>query len=45
MLAATILAVFIVPVLYVVVNKIAARRRAPSGVAADQIPVHAGGGD
>ncbi|HEY3936677.1 MAG TPA: multidrug efflux RND transporter permease subunit [Bryobacteraceae bacterium] len=45
MLAATLLAVFIVPVLYVVVNKIAARRKAPSEALTEQIPVHAGAGD
>jgi hypothetical protein len=45
MLAATLLAVFIVPVLYVVVNKIAARRKSASESLAQQIPVHAGGGD
>lgn len=45
MLAATLLAVFIVPVLYVVVNRIASRRRAPSKVPADAEPAHAGGGD
>jgi hydrophobe/amphiphile efflux-1 (HAE1) family protein len=44
MLAATLLAVFIVPVLYVVVNRIASRRRAKSEVAAAAEPVHAGEG-
>jgi hydrophobe/amphiphile efflux-1 (HAE1) family protein len=43
MLAATLLAVFIVPVLYVVVNRIASRQRAPGKVPADQQPVHVGG--
>jgi hydrophobe/amphiphile efflux-1 (HAE1) family protein len=46
MLAATILAVFIVPVLYVVVNKFAHRRKgAPEAIPDRPIPVHAGGGD
>ena len=41
MVAATILAVFIVPVLYVIVNRIAARRGVSSDVSRE--PVHAGG--
>jgi Cu/Ag efflux pump CusA len=45
MLAATLLAVFIVPVLYVVVNRIASRRPAASQVPSRPEPVHAGGGD
>ncbi len=45
MLSATLLAVFIVPVLYVVVNRIASRRRAPSKVVPEPEPVRAGGGD
>ncbi len=46
MLAATLLAVFIVPVLYVVVNRIATRRRgATSEVRSSIEPVHAGGRD
>ncbi|MBV9303690.1 MAG: multidrug efflux RND transporter permease subunit [Acidobacteriaceae bacterium] len=45
MLAATLLAVFIVPVLYVVVNRIASRRRAPAEAPAGVEPVAAGGGD
>jgi Cu/Ag efflux pump CusA len=45
MLAATLLAVFIVPVLYVVVNRIASRQRTVTQVRADAEPVHAGGGD
>src|SRR5204863_239833 len=45
MLSATLLAVFIVPVLYVVVNRIASRRRAPRGVITERQPAHAGGGD
>jgi multidrug efflux pump subunit AcrB len=44
MIAATVLAVFIVPVLYVVVNRIAARRRIASEQT-DAEPVHAGGLD
>ncbi|MGI9072107.1 MAG: efflux RND transporter permease subunit [Bryobacteraceae bacterium] len=43
MLAATLLAVFIVPVLYVVVNRIASRRGAPAPAIPE--PVHAGGDD
>ena len=48
MIAATILAVFIVPALYVVVNRIAARRKASSQsakVSAPPEPVPVGGGD
>jgi hydrophobe/amphiphile efflux-1 (HAE1) family protein len=45
MLAATLLAVFIVPVLYVVVNRIASRRRAAAPATAVPEPVHAGGDD
>jgi len=41
MVAATILAVFIVPVLYVIVNRIATRRGVTSDVSRE--PVHAGG--
>jgi multidrug efflux pump subunit AcrB len=44
MLAATLLAVFIVPALYVVVNRIAFRRGTRKLAAAPE-PVHAGGGD
>lgn len=44
MISATILAVFIVPVLYVVVNRIASRR-AQSKPAEVREPVHVGGGD
>lgn len=44
MLAATLLAVFIVPVLYVVVNRIASRR-SRSKAAVRPEPVHAGGDD
>ncbi|MFL6351498.1 MAG: multidrug efflux RND transporter permease subunit [Bryobacteraceae bacterium] len=43
MLAATLLAVFIVPVLYVVVNRIASRRA--TSVPVTPQPVHAGGDD
>ncbi|MBV9081890.1 MAG: efflux RND transporter permease subunit, partial [Acidobacteriaceae bacterium] len=43
MLSATILAVFIVPVLYVVVNRIASRRRLAPEAAVAAEPVHAGG--
>jgi hydrophobe/amphiphile efflux-1 (HAE1) family protein len=45
MLAATLLAVFIVPVLYVVVNRIASRQRTGAKVPARAEPIHAGGGD
>src|SRR5436305_6933097 len=45
MLAATLLAVFIVPVLYVVVNRIASRRRTLTKVSSEPEPVHAGAGD
>jgi hydrophobe/amphiphile efflux-1 (HAE1) family protein len=45
MLAATLLAVFIVPVLYVVVNRIASRRRTVTKVSSQPEPVHAGAGD
>jgi hypothetical protein len=41
MIAATVLAVFIVPVLYVIVNRIATRRGVSSD--ASREPVHAGG--
>ncbi len=44
MLAATILAVFIVPVLYVVVNRIASRKRASKEMLDPEL-VHAGGRD
>jgi len=44
MLAATLLAVFIVPVLYVVVNRIAYRKRASRELLTRE-PVHAGGRD
>jgi multidrug efflux pump subunit AcrB len=44
MLAATLLAVFIVPVLYVVVNRIASRQRTGTKVPTEPEPVHAGGG-
>jgi multidrug efflux pump subunit AcrB len=43
MVAATILAVFVVPVLYVVVNRIASRRRAGAKAPTNAEPVHAGG--
>jgi hydrophobe/amphiphile efflux-1 (HAE1) family protein len=45
MLTATLLAIFIVPVLYVVVNRIASRRRESKSIPASPEPVHAGGGD
>jgi multidrug efflux pump len=45
MLAATLLAVFIVPVLYVVVNRIALRQRRPREAPQVPEPVHAGGRD
>ena len=45
MIAATILAVFIVPALYVVVNRIASRRKASAKVSASPEPVPVGGGD
>ncbi len=45
MLAATLLAVFIVPVLYVVVNRIALRKGASRQVPAEPQPAHAGGDD
>jgi multidrug efflux pump len=45
MLAATLLAVFIVPVLYVVVNRIASRRRTVTKVSSEPEPIHAGAGD
>ncbi|MBV9265137.1 MAG: efflux RND transporter permease subunit, partial [Acidobacteriaceae bacterium] len=45
MLAATLLAVFIVPVLYVVVNRIASRRSAKSKAVTVEDVVPAGGGD
>ncbi len=45
MIAATLLAVFIVPVLYVVVNRIALRRKAAVKVPASSEPVPVGGGD
>jgi HAE1 family hydrophobic/amphiphilic exporter-1 len=45
MLSATLLAVFIVPVLYVVVNRVASGRRAKAQVAAEPEPVHLAGGD
>ncbi len=45
MIAATILAVFIVPVLYVVVNRIASRGTAQSSVAVSREPAVVGSGD
>jgi hydrophobe/amphiphile efflux-1 (HAE1) family protein len=45
MLAATLLAVFIVPALYVVVNRIAARKRTSAPLPAIPEPAHAGGDD
>jgi hydrophobe/amphiphile efflux-1 (HAE1) family protein len=45
MLAATLLAVFIVPVLYVVVNRIASHQRTVTKVPSEPQPVHAGGSD
>ncbi|MGI8962654.1 MAG: efflux RND transporter permease subunit [Bryobacteraceae bacterium] len=45
MLAATLLAVFIVPVLYVIVNRIASRRGAVRKIPAEPQPAHAGGDD
>jgi multidrug efflux pump subunit AcrB len=42
MLAATLLAVFLVPVLYVIVNRIALRKRPSGTVLADREPVYAG---